>query len=274
MLNKLDNGGWYQGRKIGLLICLDYFPGDAAAGAAALKARLKTQNAVVLHWDAAQLSSTTAAAAAIDATTPYLDGVLVTTGLGFHGNLADMTLEASDKVLQRLMQVNAIGPSLLSQYCAAKMRKAPKSKSPAPTLLMLSSYSGIVGLAHRAAYCSSKFALNGFMETLHAEYQDLRIVLVCPTSVATGFRGNWKKDMARQGIDAKEVAVNQPDLTAEECVAAVWEEFNVDPGYSTAGLKYAILPTGMTSASQWLIRLPWLGEGYIRPKILNRSSKL
>ena len=162
MLNKLDNGGRYQGRKIGegkiafpafpapsspnhmfwplaplsvhfpvrrvcsrggcrrsaiagLLICLDYFPGDAAAGAAALKARLKTQNAVVLHWDAAQLSSTTAAAAAIDVATPYLDGVLVTTGLGFHGNLADMTLEASDKVLQRLMQVNAIGPSLLSQ---------------------------------------------------------------------------------------------------------------------------------------------------------------
>ena len=86
-----------------------------AAGAATLKARLKTQNTLVLHWDAAQLASTTAVAAAIDAATPYLDGVLVTTGLGFHGNLADMTLEASDKVLQRLMQVNAIGPSLLSQ---------------------------------------------------------------------------------------------------------------------------------------------------------------
>ena len=41
------------------------------------------------------------------------------------------------------------------------------------------------------------------METLHAEYQDLRIVLVCPTSVATGFRGNWKKDMAKQGVEAK-----------------------------------------------------------------------
>ena len=73
---------------------------------------------------------------------------------------------------------------------------------------------------------------------------------------------------------AQEVAVNQPDLTAEECVAAVWAEFNVDAGYSTAGLKYAILPTGITSATQWLLRLPWLGEGYIRPKILNRSSKL
>ena len=86
-----------------------------------------------------------------------------------------MDLAASDKVLQRLMQVNAIGPSLLSQYCAKKMLLSPTRKKVAPTLLLLSSYSGIVGLPHRAAYCASKFALNGYLETVHAEFPDLRI---------------------------------------------------------------------------------------------------
>jgi NAD(P)-dependent dehydrogenase (short-subunit alcohol dehydrogenase family) len=119
------------------------------------------------HWDASKLASTTAAAARIDAVTDRVDGALITTGLGFHGNLTDMSLEASDKVLQRLMQVNTIGPSLLSQYCAAKMRVAAAAPNAAtPTLLLLSSYSGVVGLPHRAAYCASKFALNGYIESV------------------------------------------------------------------------------------------------------------
>lgn len=241
----------------------------------ALGARLKTKaRTLVLHWDAANLKSTEDVAREVDAATPHLDGVLVTTGLGFHGNLADMDLAASDKVLQRLMQVNAIGPSLLSQYCAGKMRVAVRSGRPTPTLLLLSSYSGLVGLAHRAAYCSSKFALNGYLETVHAEYPEVRIVLVCPTSVSTGFRANWKKDMAEQGVKAKEVEANDADLTAEQCVTSVWEDFNCSRSSAQPGLKYTILPSGMTAASNWLIRLPYIGEAFVRPRILAKSSKL
>jgi hypothetical protein len=45
------------------------------------------------------------------------------------GNLEDMGLEQSHNVLNRLMQVNAIGPSLLSQHCAIKLRKSPYKAS-------------------------------------------------------------------------------------------------------------------------------------------------
>lgn len=34
LLNTMDSGGKFQGRKIEMLICLDFFPGDSAAGAA------------------------------------------------------------------------------------------------------------------------------------------------------------------------------------------------------------------------------------------------
>lgn len=172
--------------------------------------------------------------------------------------------------------MNAVGPSLLSQFCAQKLLASPyrekKNGSTAPTLLLLSSYSGLVGLPHRAAYCASKFALNGYLETIHAEFPQLRIVLVCPTSVSTGFRANWKADMAKNGVSAAAVDANSADLTADQCVAAVWEEFNCPRSAAVPGLRYAVLPTGMTARSFWLLRLPWIGERFVRPRILARSS--
>ena len=56
------------------------------------------------------------------------------------------------------------------QFCAAKMKATSALSSVAPTLLLLSSYSGVVGLAHRAAYSSSKFALNGYLESVVCIY--------------------------------------------------------------------------------------------------------
>jgi len=275
LLGNLDRAGSFQGESIALIIALDYFK-DTANGPAQLQASLKTPS-LVLHWDAARIESTKEVTRQIDGAVSRLDAALITTGLGFHGDLADMDLEASDKVLQRLMQVNAIGPSLLSQYCAAKMRgglNGLRRGRLAPTLMLMSSYSGLVGLAHRAAYCSSKFALNGFLETVHAEYPELRIVLVCPTSVSTGFRDNWKKDLAKQGVDAKAVEVNKADLTAEDCVAAVWASFDCPTSTAVPGLTYEVLPTGVTAASYWLLRLPFVGERFVRPRILAKSSKL
>jgi hypothetical protein len=108
----------------------------------------------------------------------------------------------------------------------------------------------------------------------HAEFPELRIVLVCPTSVSTGFRDNWKKDLAKQGVDAKAVDVNKADLTAEECVDAVWASFNCPTASIAPGLSYDILPGGVTAASYWLLRLPFVGERFVRPRILAKSSKL
>ena len=38
--------------------------------------------------------------------------------------------------------------------------------------------------------------------------------------------------------------------------------------------RYDILPRGLTAASYWLVRLPFIGESYVRPRILAKSSKL
>ena len=267
LLKRLDAGG-LQGRKVELIIALDFFPRKEIAED--LQKRLKTRN-LVLHWDAASFDSTRSVTQAIDKAVQRIDAVLITTGIGFHGDINGanaMSLEDSDRVLQRLLAVNAVGPSLLSQWCASKLQTSIYRTR---TMLLLSSFSGVVGLPHRAAYCASKFALNGYLESVHAEFPDLNIVLVCPTSVATSFRDNWKADMQSRGVAIADVKVNSADLTAEDCVSAVWTEF--DRVAAHGSLRYAILPKGKTAFSYWAVRVPFLGQ-LVRPRIIARSSKL
>jgi short-subunit dehydrogenase len=53
----------------------------------------------------------------------------------------------------------------------------------------MSSYSGEIGLHFRTPYCSSKFAVNGFFESLRMEVKDeIDITIICPITVETSFR--------------------------------------------------------------------------------------
>jgi short-subunit dehydrogenase len=54
---------------------------------------------------------------------------------------------------------------------------------------VVSSLSGKFGLPSRSAYCASKFALNGFFESLRTE-ENIPILMVYPTSLETPMRNN------------------------------------------------------------------------------------
>jgi dehydrogenase/reductase SDR family protein 7B len=49
-------------------------------------------------------------------------------------------------------------------------------------IVVISSLSGKFGLPMRSAYCASKFALNGFFESLRTE-EKIPILMVYPTSL-------------------------------------------------------------------------------------------
>ena len=54
---------------------------------------------------------------------------------------------------------------------------------------MLSSFSGEFGVWYRSAYCASKFAVNGFFESLRMELNEkMDFTVVCPITVQTDFR--------------------------------------------------------------------------------------
>jgi short-subunit dehydrogenase len=64
----------------------------------------------------------------------------------------------------------------------------------------MSSVSGEIGLHYRTAYCSSKFAVNGFFESLRMEESDkIDITIICPITVETSFREN---SLAKPKINA------------------------------------------------------------------------
>ncbi len=58
-------------------------------------------------------------------------------------------------------------------------------------IVVMSSYSGEIGLHYRTAYCASKFAVTGFFESLRMELSDyIDITIICPITVETSFREN------------------------------------------------------------------------------------
>ena len=291
ILADIAKRGEYQRRAIAHLILIDFFGSDPAKQDAARQKLVSSCRSgkkgssssssaaavTAVHWDASSAQSTddvcrtVSSLVVANAKAAPLLGLLVTTGIGFHGDVSKMSLADSQSVLARQLAVNCVGPAMLCQEMAKLMPPAPNGF--VPTMLVVSSFSGLVGLPHRAHYCSSKFALNGFMEGLHAAYSDsIRMVLVCPTSVSTPFRENWKKEQqqsAGNGAAVEAPEMNKADLTPEQCVAGIlsaWNEGSVRPG-----LEYVVLPGGKTSVAAWAVRLPGVRRA-VRKAVLNKSK--
>lgn len=59
-------------------------------------------------------------------------------------------------------------------------------------IVVVSSMSGLLPIPYRAAYCASKYALQGFFDTLYYEEQgNIDVTLFCPSSLTgSNFRKN------------------------------------------------------------------------------------
>lgn len=96
-------------------------------------------------------------------------------------------LETDSKVDHKIMDVNFFAPVKIGKQLLPNMIKQGGG-----TIAVTTSISGKFGFPLRSAYASSKFALYGFFETLHAEYYDrnIRVVMVCPGRVRTNISYN------------------------------------------------------------------------------------
>ena len=96
-------------------------------------------------------------------------------------------LETDSKVDEKIMNVNFFAPIKITKRLLPEMIKQGGG-----TIAVTTSISGKFGFPLRSAYASSKFALYGFFETLHAEYYDrnIRVVMVCPGRVKTNISYN------------------------------------------------------------------------------------
>jgi len=125
------------------------------------------------------------------------DYVFNIAGLSRLGKFEHTPLESMEKV----MDVNYWG---VVRMCKAFLPQVLKTKG---SLCNISSVFGIIGYAGQTHYCSSKFAVRGFSETLAQELKEQGVSVSCvhPGGVATNVARNAEVDFLPEGKDRDEM---------------------------------------------------------------------
>ena len=131
-----------------------------------------------------------------------------------------LTGDTSFDVDKKIMNVNFFAPVRITKLLLPEMLK-----NGGGTIAVTTSISGRFGFPLRSAYCSSKHALYGFFETLHAEYYDknMRVVLVCPGRVQTNISFYALEHDGKQHakLDAGQAGGITVDKAAQKIVRAI-----------------------------------------------------
>ena len=113
-----------------------------------------------------------------------------TTKFNPHGNLDG--LDADD--FHRIYGVNLVGPYQLTRAAEPLLRAAPD-----PSVIMVASIAGILGVGSSVAYAASKSALVGMTKSLARVMEGIRVNAVCPGFI----QGEWlRQGLGEQVYDA------------------------------------------------------------------------
>ena len=118
--------------------------------------------------------------------------------------------ETDLSVLKKLMDTNFWGTVYCTKYALPYLLKAKGS------VVGISSIAGKKGLPGRSGYSSSKFAMEGFLETLRIENlkNDLHVLVACPGFTTSNIRSTaLSKDGTAQGESPRD---EQKMMSAEE----------------------------------------------------------
>jgi NAD(P)-dependent dehydrogenase (short-subunit alcohol dehydrogenase family) len=101
--------------------------------------------------------------------------------------VAGPVLELSADEFRRQMNVNVIGPIISTQAFGPLLGSDPALKGPRGRIVMISSVGGRNGNPMMAAYCASKFAIEGLSESLRREMMlfGIDVIIVAPGAVKT-----------------------------------------------------------------------------------------
>lgn len=131
------------------------------------------------------------------------------------------TLDTSYKVDEKIMTVNFFAPVKITKRLLPEM-----IKNGGGTIAVTSSISGKFGFPLRSAYASSKFAVYGFFETVHAEYynDNIRVVMVCPGRIKTNISYNALESDGRK--HAKMDEGQKSGMSAEKAAKKIVKAIN------------------------------------------------
>ncbi len=127
--------------------------------------------------------------------------------------------EVDLNVLRQLMNTNFWGTVYCTKYALPHLLRDKGS------VVGISSIAGKKGLPGRSGYSASKFAMEGFLESLRTENlkKDLHVLVACPGFTATNIRrSSLARDGNAQGESPRdESKMMQPEEVAEKIYQAV-----------------------------------------------------
>ena len=137
-----------------------------------------------------------------------IDVLINNAGISMRALFNESDLEVIDKV----MNTNFWGTVFCTKYALPYLLQSNGS------LVGVSSIAGHIGLPERSAYSASKFAMNGFLESVRSENMenDLHILIACPGFTASNIR---KASLTKDGTPQKESPRNEQKMMTAEKVA-------------------------------------------------------
>jgi NAD(P)-dependent dehydrogenase (short-subunit alcohol dehydrogenase family) len=141
-------------------------------------ARARNVELRILPLDVTNTASIQRAVDTIVAESGGIYGVINNAGIGLRGYFEDL----ADDEIRQVFDANVFGVMAVTKAVLPHMRTARRGR-----ILLISSVGGKIGSLGVTAYCSTKFALEGFGESLFQEVAPLgvRVVLIEPGIVET-----------------------------------------------------------------------------------------
>lgn len=168
-----------------------------------------------LHIEVADVSKEADCRHFIDSTIKFFGGIDIlinNAGISMRAELKD----ADTDVIKKVMDINFFGTVYCTRYALDSVisRKG--------TIVGVSSVAGYRGLPGRTGYNASKFAMQGFLESLRVEmlHTGVNVMWVCPGFTASNIRNaSLQKDGSSQGYSTLD---ESRLMTAEECAAITY----------------------------------------------------
>ncbi len=129
-------------------------------------ARQRKVNLKVLELDVTDKASIARAVQTVVSETGGIYGLINNAGIGLRGYFEDL----DDADIRQMYDANVFGVMEVTRAVLPHMRKAGRGR-----ILMISSVGGRIGSLGVSTYCSTKFALEGFSESLFMEVAPLGI---------------------------------------------------------------------------------------------------
>ncbi len=137
-----------------------------------------------------------------------IDVLINNAGISMRAIFNEVNLE----VIEKVMKTNFWGTVYCTKYALPYLLKSNGS------LIGISSIAGHVGLPERSAYSASKFAMNGFLESIRSENMEnnLHVLIACPGFTKSNIR---KKALTKDGDTQNNSPRDEKNMMTAEKVA-------------------------------------------------------